>query len=49
MGASGQRLCPIDIPEALDLNEMAVRVISEEVVNPVLRIVSGRTIGISSS
>jgi hypothetical protein len=49
MGALGRRLCPIGIPEALDLNEMAVRVIRKEVVNPVLGIVSGRTIGISSS
>jgi hypothetical protein len=49
MGALGRGLCPIGIPEALDLNEMAVRVIRKEVVNPVLGIVSGRTIGICSS
>ena len=49
MGALGRRLCPIGIPEALDLKKVAVRVIRKEMVNPVLGIVPGRTIRIGSS
>jgi hypothetical protein len=49
MGALGRGLCPIGIPEALDLEKVAVRVICKEMVNPVFGIVPGRAIGISSS
>ena len=49
MGVLSRRLCPIGIPEALDLKKVAVRVIRKEMVNPVFGIVPGRAIGISPS